>query len=91
MSQHLLTSDTPGRDLETVVIWSTVNRKTNSGLVLVRGPSGRMHVVVHRLPQPHMHRAQVLAGIPGSPAAIYHFLMDAAGRAIMSCPVTSQV
>ena len=28
-----------------------------------------------------------LAGIPGSPAAIYHSLMDAASRAIMSCPV----
>ncbi len=31
-----------------------------------------------------------LAGIPGSPAAIYHFLMHAAGdpsHAIMSCPV----
>ncbi len=27
-----------------------------------------------------------VAGKPGSPAAIYHFLMDAA-RAIMSCPI----
>ncbi len=32
----------------------------------------------------------VLAGIPGSPAAIYHFLMDAAGEAVQSCRVQSE-
>ncbi len=31
-----------------------------------------------------------LAGIPGSPAAIYHFLMDAAGQAVQSCRVQSE-
>ncbi len=33
------------------------------------------------------HPLLSVAGIPGSPAAFYHFLMDAASRAIMSCPV----
>ncbi len=32
----------------------------------------------------------LLAGIPGSPAAIYHFLMDAAGEAVQSCRVQSE-
>ncbi len=35
--------------------------------------------------------ARKLAGIPGSPAAIYHFLMDAAGeQAVQSCRVQSE-
>ncbi len=34
----------------------------------------------------------LVAGIPGSPAAIYHFLMDAAGdpQAVQSCRVQSE-
>ncbi len=57
-------------------------------VVLVSGSTvyRKLHRLVHKsileVPCPGY-----LAGIPGSPAAIYHFLMDVASRAIMSCPV----